>query len=75
MTVYPRVSRVENIGFDGSGTNCGSGVIRKSGLSECKGICHFKFLNVDTKIEKEMANYEKTRVKDIIQIVLNKIFV
>lgn len=58
MTVYPRKSRVINIGFDGSGTHCK--VVRKidGSLESCNENAKFENLDVEPQIAKEVARYE-----------------
>ena len=58
MTVYPKVSRVVNIGFDGSGTHCK--VVRKvdENLESTENIIKFENLEVDPQMAKEVARYE-----------------
>lgn len=70
LTVYPRISRTQNIGLDGSGTNCGRGTIQRNEMNNIYG-CNFKYLNVDKMIERKVSNYEKTKIHDVIQMVLN----
>lgn len=60
LTVYPRVSKTLNIGFDGSGTHCGIdnnlyGKELKNGDRECK----FERLPVNMKMERKSSAYAK----------------
>lgn len=75
LTVYPRISRVENIGQDGTGTNCGKkneSIIRIRSVESVKR-CEFKDLEVNIWLEKKVAKYEKTKLIDIIQLIYSQL--
>lgn len=59
LTVYPKVSRTLNIGFDGSGTHCVEDKGYKVLLNEEKIGCKFERLNVNRELEREAALFEK----------------
>ena len=61
-TVYPTVSRTENIGFDGSGANCGNDYIYSTSQIGLDRRCTFKYLNVNKKIEKKAATFERRNI-------------
>ena len=52
LTVYPLVSRIKNIGLDGTGTH--SGISSKYDAVICNGTdkCEFELLDLDTRIVK-----------------------
>lgn len=61
-TVYPRVTKTLNIGFDGSGTNCGEkmqGVYQEVKESDNNSI-KLEKLKPDIKLQKKCAIYEKS---------------
>lgn len=57
-TVYPCISRVNNIGFDGSGVHCGSINKFENEFIGSKKVCKFEMLNVSRKLEKAYYDYE-----------------
>ena len=65
LTVYPRISKVINIGFDGSGTNCGDlgesemFINKESSIVGISEIPEFVFerLPVNKKLESKAASY------------------
>lgn len=59
LTVYPKISRTRNIGFDGSGVHCGtSGLYFDEKINTDTGKCRFEILNVNSELEKEAALFE-----------------
>lgn len=58
LTVYPKVSRTRNIGFDGSGVHCGRTDRYDGEISTDIGGCRFELLDVDRRLEKEAAEFE-----------------
>lgn len=70
LTVYPRISRTYNIGFDGSGTHCANTNIYHSQIINSVGKCKYEHLSINREIEKEAAVFEK---RTFLQKVLNKI--
>lgn len=75
MTVYPKISRVINIGFDGSGTHCK--VVRKeeSTLKFQEKAIKFENLKVDPKIAKEVARYEtRNPIVRLERIIARQLF-
>ena len=72
LTVYPRVSKTKNIGFDGSGTHCGDTQTMASAL-EIQGNCQFEVLEVDKKIARECALYMyKQSLRDLWKRMLSR---
>lgn len=69
LTVYPKVTKTKNIGFDGSGTHCGEGIdIYSVMTNENIKKCQFEELSVNYKLEKEVAMFErKAWVKAILK--------
>lgn len=66
-TVYPKLSRINNIGFD-SGVHGTEGMMPKeenmlSNVDEC---CIFENLEIDKKLEKEMQLFNKLTIKSRI---------
>lgn len=65
LTVYPRISRAQNIGFDGSGTNCGDVKSdEKRYAQDCLGATDssnssvfFERMPVDIELERKAATY------------------
>lgn len=75
LTVYPKVSKTKNIGFDGSGTHCGEEMDTYSMLlDENIKKCRFEELGVNDKLEKEVAKFEKLPLYKRIRIVLRNIW-
>lgn len=77
-TVYPRISKTKNIGFDGDGTNCKNISDQKFlkefsfEISEMNG-CHYEKLDINKPLEKICAKYSskwKIRLKRKIKIML-----
>lgn len=57
LTVYPKVSRTRNIGFDGSGVHCGV-TDHDYRIYDGTGTCVFKDLDVESELEREAAVFE-----------------
>ena len=75
MTVYPKVSKVVNIGFDGSGTHCK--VVRKvkDNIEPQDTKVKFENMHVDPKIAKEVAEYETRKILIRLErIVVRQLF-
>lgn len=60
LTVYPKVSKTLNIGFDGSGTHCetDSNLYGKD-LKSVNERCNFERLPVNLKLERDSSRYAK----------------
>ena len=59
LTVYPKISRARNIGFDGSGVHCGAtNLYQDETVNTRTEKCRFERLGVDRKLEKEAAEFE-----------------
>lgn len=65
LTVYPRISKAQNIGFDGSGTNCGDAESDEKRFAQdglrSPGCCNFSVtferMPVNVELERKMAVY------------------
>lgn len=58
LTVYPRISRTVNIGFDGSGVHCGTTDLYKNKINSNLNKCRFMDLEVNEELENEAALFE-----------------
>ena len=58
LTVYPKISRTQNIGFDGSGVHCGKTDMYGGEINTDIRRCRFEMLDVNRRLEKEAAGYE-----------------
>ena len=59
LTVYPKISRARNIGFDGSGVHCGStNQYQNEEINSKADKCRFEKLDVNRQLEKEAAEFE-----------------
>lgn len=66
FAVYPKVSRVINLGFDGTGTHCFASEEYDTVLNQQGENCRFEWLEIDRKIAKEFKNkYSDTLWKKI----------
>lgn len=66
FTIFPRCSKVKNIGFDGTGTNSGSGNIFHSVLKE-EHNWNFDYDANDDRVFKKIRNYNsKLYIRQII---------
>jgi hypothetical protein len=81
LTVYPIVSRVKNIGLDGSGTHSGVTVKFDTILSDGKSKCIFDKPRVNRHILKNFKDYYGTSfdyfiigIKKLVKKLLNKLF-
>lgn len=75
LTVYPRVSKTLNIGFDGSGTHCqaNSDLYGKE-LKGSERLCKFERLPVDFKLERRSSLYTRNvTIKNIISQLYKRI--
>lgn len=82
LTVYPRVSKTQNMGFDGSGTNCEAAVSSEKHFKddfelidyETKYSLAFERLPVNFNLEKKAAKYAYAsmgeRIVEKIRLVL-----
>ncbi len=73
LTVYPKISRVNNIGFDGSGTHCTADDIYKVPLNEEKTECKFERLGINNRLEKETALFERKGLLDKVMALIRKL--
>ena len=58
LTVYPKISRTQNIGFDGSGVHCGKTDMYGGEINTDVKRCRFESLDVNRRLEKEAAEFE-----------------
>lgn len=58
LTVYPRISRTVNIGFDGSGVHCGTTDLYNNKINSGLNKCRFIDLEVNEELENEAALFE-----------------
>ena len=58
LTVYPKISRTQNIGFDGSGVHCGKTDMYGGEINTDVRRCRFESLDVNRRLEKEAAEFE-----------------
>lgn len=66
LAVYPKVSRVINLGFDGTGTHCFASQEYDTVLNQQTEDCKFEWLDIDKKIAKEFRyKYSGTLWKKI----------
>lgn len=66
LTIFPRHSKVRNTGFDGSGTNSGSGNVFRAELKE-EEDWNFEYNIKDVKAFKKLRNYHsKLYIRQII---------
>ena len=56
LTIFPRCSKVKNIGFDGSGTNSGSGKVFQAKIKEEKEW-DFSYNEHDDRMFRKLRNY------------------
>lgn len=67
-SVYPKVSRVVNLGFDGSGTHCFASSEYETKLNQEGLACRFEVLYMDRKLIKEFRyKYSDTLGKKILR--------
>lgn len=55
-SVYPKISRVANIGFDGSGTHCFASSEYDTQLNQRETSCKFEVLSLDRRLVKEFRD-------------------
>ena len=67
MTVFPQVSHVQNMGFDGTGLHCGDEDIFKTKINR-KETVKFQTKQKENKIYKLNAYifYQKINIKDYV---------
>lgn len=76
LTVYPKVSKTVNIGFDGSGTHCeaDSDLYGKE-LKNIGRSCDFERLPLNTKLERKSSQYARNAlIKNSILQFRKRIF-
>lgn len=76
LTVYPKVSRTLNIGFDGSGTHCeADGDLYGKGLRHVAEKCKFERLSVNTRLERKSSLYARNAIiKNAILQLWKRVF-
>ena len=66
MTVYPRISKTNNIGFDGSGTHCGYSNLYDETLMNMQMKCKFEKIGVNKKLGREAAHFSQNSILGFI---------
>ena len=74
LTVYPTESRANNIGFDGTGANCGADYVCNVSKIGSEHVCSYEFLDVNSMLEKKVAIFERGNVIQRIKRVFWKIW-
>lgn len=74
FAVYPKVSRVINLGFDGTGTHCFASTEYDTVLNQQSGDCKFEWLEIDRKIAKEFRMKYSGTLWEKIKRRLDRIF-
>ena len=69
LTVYPKVCRTINIGFDGSGTNCGYKSYDLSRLNKGTEKCRFEKLSADYRIQRSQLDLSIRQLNVIKRII------
>lgn len=72
LTVYPRISKTQNIGFDGTGTHCTVTNMFETQLADEVKDCRFEKLPANYKIEREIVKFELNE-KSFWELAVNKI--
>lgn len=73
LTVYPSISKVKNMGFDGTGTHCEKKKeLHMEVLDDNNKICKFERLSVSEVLEKQVAVYERGTVIERIMYILQE---
>lgn len=72
LTVYPRMSKICNIGMDGSGTHCAPTDRYNVELDNTIKNCRFEMLPVNYKIEREIVRFEREE-KTFMELAINKL--
>lgn len=73
LSVYPRVSRAINKGFDGSGEHCETNSKYEVELYDADKRCVFEELPVDNTMAKAVARYPRRKFKDYCNSIRRKI--
>ena len=71
LTVYPRVSLIYNIGFDGSGTHCGNKEDIKIEFKQSTNI-YPENVSLDKRVIKDFKSQYRIKLKDAFEWVLRK---
>lgn len=76
LTVYPKMSRTVNIGFDGSGSHCGITTMYGSDINTNENACRFKNLDINMELEREAAVFEyisfQQKIRNFLKTRVNK---
>lgn len=62
LTVYPKYSRVKNIGFDGSGTHCTGAEAEVGSIENKNQKCVFETVGINEALEKENADITRRSI-------------
>ena len=76
LTVYPKVSKTLNIGFDGSGTHCqANSELYGKELKGSDRLCKFERLPVDFNLERSSSLYTRNvTIRNIVLQLCKRIF-
>lgn len=72
LTVYPRISRTNNIGVDGTGTHCTPTDLYSAQIYADEKECKFELLPVNRKIAKATVDFEAGK-KTVFELGRDKI--
>lgn len=69
LTVYPTVSRIQNIGLDGTGSHCGVTTKYDSFLSDGTVECKMENIDIDKRVMKSYRDHFGTRYAFLLRDV------
>lgn len=73
LVIYPTQSKVNNLGFDGSGTHCGTTDKYNIELKKENKNYTFAKIGVDEKLEREAARYSVPSISEKIKILMRRL--
>lgn len=73
LTVYPRVSLIKNIGFDGSGTHCGVATDTKAIQFAENSDIYPEEVVINKKITRDFKNQYRVTIKEAFHWLLRKL--
>lgn len=68
LTVYPKISRTINIGFDGSGTHCGNMKSIDELQRNIQKTC-FEKVHFNSRFAKSVARYNAFKMSDFLKLI------
>lgn len=68
LTVYPTISRTNNMGMDGTGVHCNPTKRFSHESIGSDSMCHFEVLDVNKRLEKAVSNYDAGKVGGLERI-------